>query len=253
MSSLPIIEVQQLVKSFHQQCVVNGIDLKIHKGDLVALIGPSGCGKSTLLRCLNGLESIDSGSIHFHDIRLESEKDIGKKEFQKRSLAVRQKVGMVFQSFNLFPHWTVNENLINPPMIVKKIDLQTAQQRADRLLEKVGLSSHKNQYPERLSGGQQQRAAIARALAMNPDIILYDEPTSALDPTLVAEVLRVMKNLDEEGLTQIVVTHEMRFAQEVADVIVFLEGGKIVEMGPPEQIFSNPKSEKTRQYLRNFL
>jgi ABC-type polar amino acid transport system ATPase subunit len=220
---------------------------------LVALIGPSGCGKSTLLRCINGLETIDEGSVQVGQTSLQSPLQIGQKEFQSRAQAVRRQVGMVFQSFNLFPHLTVLENVMKAPQVVRGASSAEAEKSAGEALAKVGLSEKVNHYPNQLSGGQQQRAAIARALAMSPKVLLYDEPTSALDPTLVNEVLRVMKKLDQEGMTQIVVTHEMRFARDVADRIVFIEDGRIVEMGPPAEIFAAPKSERTRAFLGNFL
>jgi polar amino acid transport system ATP-binding protein len=233
--------------------VVKDVSLHVEEGDLVALIGPSGCGKSTLLRCINGLETVNEGQIHVLNHVLESPDIIGDREFERRAQAVRQQVGMVFQSFNLFPHLTVLQNLMKAPMVVRGVSQQEAEATARELLTKVGLEDRDDHFPNELSGGQQQRAAIARALAMSPKLMLYDEPTSALDPTLVNEVLRVMKQLDQEGMTQIVVTHEMRFARDVADRIVFIEGGRIVEMGPPEQIFGNPQDERTRNFLRHFL
>lgn len=248
-----IVKIENLVKSFQHRSVIDGISLDVKEGDLIALIGPSGCGKSTLLRCLNGLETIDSGKAQIFDTVLSSPAEIGQKEFQRRSLAIRQKVGMVFQSFNLFPHLTILENIMKAPLVVSNMTKVAAEIRAKELLAKVGLSDRAYHFPDQLSGGQQQRAAIARALAMSPKILLYDEPTSSLDPALVNEVLLVMKQLDQEGMTQIVVTHEMRFARDVADKIVFLEHGSIVEMGPPDQIFGNPQDERTKSFLRHFL
>lgn len=247
-----VIRIQDLKKSFHSRAVIDGISIDVTKGDLVAIIGPSGCGKSTLLRCINGLETSDAGSVEVFGTELKSPDQIGQKEFQKRSLTVRQKVGMVFQNFNLFPHLTILENLIKAPMVVSKISKADAEVKARELLKKVGLADKAHHYPDQISGGQQQRAAIARALAMNPEILLYDEPTSALDPALVQEVLRVMKQLDQEGMTQLVVTHEMRFARDVADRIVFVDHGKIVEMGSPEEIFGNPQDPRTKNFLRHF-
>jgi len=247
-----VVQIQEVKKNFYGRPAVDGISLEVEEGDLVALIGPSGCGKSTLLRCVNGLETVDSGQIKVFDNTLHSPA-AGEKGFLKSAQAVRQQVGMVFQSFNLFPHLTVLENIIKAPRVVRGAIYEDAEQVAEGLLAKVGLGDKADHYPAQLSGGQQQRAAIARALAMSPKILLYDEPTSALDPTLVNEVLRVMKQLDQEGMTQIVVTHEMRFARDVADRIVFIEDGKIVEMGPPEQIFSNPQNERTRAFLGNFI
>ncbi len=248
-----IVTAQNVKKNFNHRIVVDGISLEADEGDLVALIGPSGCGKSTLLRCLNGLESIDDGRIQIYNTTLLSPRDIGSKLFNQRALAVRQKVGMVFQSFNLFPHLTILDNLKIAQKVVLGIDDAQAEITALEMLRKVGLEDKFDYFPGEISGGQQQRAAIARALAMAPKILLYDEPTSALDPTLVDEVLRVMKQLDNEGMTQIVVTHEMRFARDVADRIVYIEAGKIVEQGPPSQIFTNPQDERTRAFLKHFL
>lgn len=247
-----VVSIEGVKKQFNDLNVVNGISLDVEEGDLVALIGASGCGKSTLLRCINGLESVDGGLIRVLQTTLESPDTIGEREFYRRAKVVRRQVGMVFQSFNLFPHLTILENLMIAPRVVRSMGREEARQVATDLLRKVGLEDKANQFPIELSGGQQQRAAIARALVMNPKLMLYDEPTSALDPTLVNEVLRVMKQLDQEGMTQIVVTHEMRFARDVADRIVFVEGGQIVEMGPPEQIFGNPQDERTRNFLRHF-
>lgn len=248
-----VVRVQNLHCEYNDHLVVNGVSLDVEKGDLVALIGPSGCGKSTFLRCLNGLEALKSGEIQVYGTSLKSPREIGMAEFKDRAFAVRQQVGMVFQNFNLFPHLTVLQNVMIGPKVVQGMSPELAKDKALQLLIKVGLGDKAGRYPEQLSGGQQQRAAIARALALSPKILLYDEPTSALDPTLVNEVLRVMRQLDQEGMTQIVVTHEMRFARDVADRVVFLEKGQIVEMGPPEQVFGNPKDERTRNYLRHFL
>lgn len=248
-----VVTIKDVTKAFHDLPVVNGVSLEVEEGDLVALIGPSGCGKSTLLRCINGLETVDSGGIQVFQTELKSPHEIGERDFRKRAAAVRKQVGMVFQSFNLFPHLTVLENAMKAPVVVQGVATDAAEATARDMLAKVGLSDRADHFPHQLSGGQQQRAAIARALAMSPKVLLYDEPTSALDPTLVNEVLRVMKQLDLEGMTQIVVTHEMRFARDVADRIVFLEEGQIVEMGPPELIFGNPQNERTRAFLRHFL
>ncbi len=247
-----VASIQNLEKSFHGKPVLNGVSLDVVKGDLIAIIGPSGCGKSTLLRCINGLEFVDSGKIKVFNTEIESPSAIGHKEFHRRSLEVRQKVGMVFQSFNLFPHLSIVENIMVAQKVVIKRSHAEAEVKALELLKKVGLGEKAGNYPDQLSGGQQQRAAIARALAMSPEILLYDEPTSALDPALVNEVLRVMKQLDQEGMTQMVVTHEMRFAREVSDKIVFMDHGKIVEWGTPEEIFGNPKDERTKNFLRHF-
>ncbi|KAB8033813.1 amino acid ABC transporter ATP-binding protein [Fluviispira multicolorata] len=249
------ISVKNLKKKHGDLAVLCGIDLEVTPGELTVLIGPSGCGKSTLLRCLNGLETLDSGSIVINGVALERSEDSKSimKDFDKKARAIRENVGMVFQSFNLFPHLTLLENITKAPVVVKKMNVDLAHSQAKELLIKVGLERHADHYPCQLSGGQQQRAAIARALAMSPKAILYDEPTSALDPDLVHEVLQVMRTLDDEGMTQIVVTHEMRFARDVADHIVHMQEGRIVEMGTPEQIFSSPKDERTRRFLRNFL
>lgn len=252
MSAGPLISIQNIEKQFHTKPVLSGINLDILAGDLTAIIGPSGCGKSTLLRCLNGLEAIDQGVIEIDGTSLKSKSDLGRSEFERRALRIRQSVGMVFQSFNLFPHMTILENVARPPQIVKKMDRKLAEEKAHALLAKVGLSSHSSHLPHELSGGQQQRASIARALAMEPKILLYDEPTSALDPSLVNEVLQVMKQLDREGMTQIVVTHEMRFARDAADKIVFLEAGKVVEVGSPVQIFTAAHDSRTKDFLRHF-
>ena len=248
-----LVSIRNVQKAYHGRPVLNGIHLDVESGDLVALIGPSGCGKSTLLRCLNGLESLDSGEIEITGTQLRSQAELGEKEFHRRSKLIRKNVGMVFQSFNLFPHLTVLENITKAPVVVQGLDPKAAAEIAEKLLSKVGLAQHQDHYPYELSGGQQQRAAIARALALSPQILLYDEPTSALDPSLVDEVLQVMKQLDQEGMTQIVVTHEMRFARDVADKIVYIESGAIVEAGKPEQIFGNPQDERTRRFLRHFL
>lgn len=248
-----VIKIRDLKKSFHERTVIDGISIDVSKGDLIAIIGPSGCGKSTLLRCINGLETSDSGAVEVFGTELKSPNEIGHKEFTRRSLTVRQKVGMVFQNFNLFPHLTILENLMKAPVVVSKIPKADAEKTARELLKKVGLADKAHSYPDQISGGQQQRAAIARALAMSPEILLYDEPTSALDPELVQEVLRVMKQLDSEGMTQLVVTHEMRFARDVSDKVVFVDKGRIVEAGTPEQVFGNPQDERTKNFLRHFL
>lgn len=248
-----VVSVANISKEFHGKTVVDGISLNVEHGDLVALIGASGCGKSTLLRCINGLETVDDGEVQVLKTTLKCPSKIGAAEFNKRALAVRRDVGMVFQSFNLFPHLTILQNLTIAPKVVLGMAADVAERTAREHLAKVGLAEKAERFPNELSGGQQQRAAIARALVMTPKLMLYDEPTSALDPTLVNEVLRVMKQLDSEGMTQIVVTHEMRFARDVADRIVFIDHGKIVEQGTPEEIFGNPRDERTRSFLRNFL
>ena len=253
--SAPLIRVQGLEKSFAGVPVLRGVDLTVERGELIAIIGRSGCGKSTLLRCLNCLENFDRGRIESAGITLSrpASPACTDEEFRQRAHALRGKVGMVFQSFNLFPHRTVLENVALAPRIVKGMTREAAEEKARDLLAKVGLSEFADRYPTSLSGGQQQRTAIARALAMSPEVMLYDEPTSALDPELVDEVLEVMRALDHDGMTQIVVTHEMRFARDASDLVLFMEGGRIVERATPEQMFSHPQDERTRQYLRRFL
>lgn len=250
-----LIEIYALKKAFQGSPVLKGINLFVDAAQLTILIGPSGCGKSTLLRCLNGIEIFDEGRISIGGITLERNgaDSVVDGEFRRMTYQLRAMVGMVFQSFNLFPHMTVLENVARPPTIVKNVSRKEARVEALKLLEKVGLKDKANQFPQQLSGGQQQRAAIARALAMKPRVLLYDEPTSALDPALVDEVLEVMKELDADGITQLVVTHEMRFARDAADKIVFMDGGLIVEEGPPGKIFSEPADIRTRQFLKRFI
>lgn len=231
-------------KSFQGAAVLRGVSLQIFSGKLTVLIGPSGCGKTTLLRCLNGLEIPDRGRI-----TLGADGEAGTMDAQQ----LRSRIGMLFQQFNLFPHLTVLENITLAPTVVKRQPLAEAQAAARELLQKVGLLTHANHYPAQLSGGQQQRAAIARALAMQPSVMLYDEPTSALDPWMADEVLQVMKQLAADGMTQVVVTHEMRFAREAADRVVFLDEGVVVEEAPPEKIFTSPCKERTRRFLKKFL
>ncbi|MFL0197553.1 amino acid ABC transporter ATP-binding protein [Clostridium sp. WILCCON 0269] len=237
-----MIEGVNLTKSFNNLTVFKDLNIKVKKGEVLVVIGASGSGKSTLLRCLNHLEELDSGSIIIEGEKL-NPKD--KKVLRK----ITTKMGMVFQSFNLFPHMTAIENVMEAPLVVKKEKKVKVLERAKKLLDKVGLADKRDYYPSKLSGGQQQRVAIARALAMNPDIMLFDEPTSALDPELVGEVLNVMKDLAKDGMTMVVVSHEMGFAKEVADRVIFMDGGKIVEQGTPEEIFSNPKEERTKAFL----
>ncbi len=240
-----MIKVENLNKSFGDLHVLKDINLTVYESDVVCLLGSSGSGKSTLLRCLNFLEKKDSGSIIIEDEQIEtSTHNINE---------VRQKIGMVFQHFNLFPHKTVLENIIEAPIMVKKIAKDTAKQEALELLRKVGLDDKADVYPNKLSGGQKQRVAIARALAMKPDIMLFDEPTSALDPELVGEVLATMKELAQDGMTMVIVTHEMGFAREVADQILFMHEGNILEKGTPDQIFENPKEERTREFFGSQL
>ncbi|MDO7789029.1 amino acid ABC transporter ATP-binding protein [Desulforamulus aquiferis] len=240
-----MIEIQGLNKSFGSLHVLHDIDLNVNDREVVVLIGASGSGKSTLLRCINFLEFKDSGSIKLMG------QDIDPKFCDINE--IRQKVGMVFQHFNLFPHRTVLENIIEAPIYVKKTPPNEATETALNLLEKVGLSDKADYYPSQLSGGQKQRVAIARALAMNPDIMLFDEPTSALDPELVNEVLLVMKDLARDGMTMVVVTHEMGFAREVADRVIYMDEGRIVEEGAPELIFENPIQSRTMDFLGKVL
>ncbi|WP_022916672.1 amino acid ABC transporter ATP-binding protein [Ruania albidiflava] len=236
-----IIEVTDLHKSFGDNEVLTGIDLSVSDGEVVCVIGPSGSGKSTLLRCLNRLEDITGGDVVVDGHRL-SDRNI-------RIDDVRAEIGMVFQQFNLFPHKSVIENIMLAPMMVRQLGKEQARERGRALLAKVGLAEKENEYPSRLSGGQQQRVAIARALAMEPKIMLFDEPTSALDPELVGEVLAVMKQLALEGMTMVVVTHEMGFAREVGDRVIFMDDGVIVEEGDPVQVFDNPRHTRTRAFL----
>lgn len=240
-----MIQIKHLSKSFGQLQVLKDIDLDIQKNEVVVLIGASGSGKSTMLRCLNFLETIDSGEITLNGEKV----DLKKTNLNK----VREKVGMVFQHFNLFPHKTVLENVIEAPIYVKKQKRQVVVQKAMQLLRKVGLEDKANHYPDQLSGGQKQRVAIARALAMEPEIMLFDEPTSALDPELVGEVLQVMKDLAKEGMTMVIVTHEMGFAREVADRVLMFAEGKVVEEGHPDEFFNQPKHERTQKFLKQIL
>ncbi|UIO45333.1 amino acid ABC transporter ATP-binding protein [Brevibacillus brevis] len=240
-----MIRVQNLKKSFGKVEVLKDVTLQVGKGEVVVLIGASGSGKSTLIRCINFLEIKDGGEIYIEGNSIDPKKD----DLTK----VRQKVGMVFQHFNLFPHKTVLENIMEAPLIAKKADKEETKQEALRLLQKVGLSEKADAYPSSLSGGQKQRVAIARSLAMKPEIMLFDEPTSALDPELVGEVLETMKQLAQEGMTMIIVTHEMGFAKEVADWVAFMNQGKIIEMARPQEIFNNPKEERTREFLNRVL
>ena len=234
-----MIAVKDLKKSFGKLTVLDGISLNIEKGDVICLVGPSGCGKSTFLRCLNRLEEPTGGHV-FLDGQEVTEKDID---------ATRAKMGMVFQHFNLFPHKTVKQNITLAPVLLKRKTQAEADAQAMELLERIGLADKADTYPNMLSGGQKQRIAIVRALAMDPEVLLFDEPTSALDPEMVGEVLELMKDLAKSGMTMVVVTHEMGFAREVADRVIFMEGGVVVEDGTPEQVFDHPKSERTKDFL----
>ncbi|MCM3746071.1 amino acid ABC transporter ATP-binding protein [Paenibacillus pasadenensis] len=239
------IRVEGLKKSYGSNHVLKGIDMQVRQGEVVCVIGPSGSGKSTLLRCMNRLEDITEGRVIVDD------KDINDRSVDINK--VRENIGMVFQHFNLFPHFNVLKNIMFTPVELGKQNEEQARSTALRLLERVGLSDKAEAYPHQLSGGQKQRVAIARALAMNPDIMLFDEPTSALDPEMVGEVLGVMKDLAREGMMMMVVTHEMGFAREVADRVVFMDGGYIVEEGPPEELFGRPKHERTISFLEKVL
>jgi len=241
----PIIDIRDISKSFGRLRVLGGVSLSIAAGEVVVVCGPSGSGKSTLLRCINGLESIDGGEILIEGQRVD------RRPSKVRRLSPR--VGMVFQSFNLFPHLTILQNLMLAPTRVSKVGRDDAAARAKRLLGLVGIAEKADAYPDMLSGGQQQRVAIARALCMEPNVMLFDEPTSALDPEMINEVLDVMKKLAANGMTMIVVTHEMGFAREVADRIVFMDGGQIVEEGAPAAFFGNPREERTRRFISKIL
>ena len=239
-----MIEIKGLCKSFGADEVLKGIDLSIDEKEVVVIIGPSGSGKSTLLRCINHLEEPTAGEVIVDGITLSSEANINK---------VREEVGMVFQRFNLFPHMTVLENIMLAPMKVKHAVRAEAEKTARELLARVGLAEKADAYPDNLSGGQQQRVAIARALAMHPKVMLFDEPTSALDPEMVGEVLDVMRALAREGMTMVIVTHEMGFAREVGDRLLFMDEGRIVESGVPREVFEHPKEERTRSFLSKVL
>jgi len=245
-----MILVEKLVKSYHSNRVLDGIDHAQRRGEAVVVIGPSGCGKSTFLRCLNQLEASDAGRITIGGITVEGGQALRTRQQRERQRQLRLQAGMVFQSFNLFPHLSVLENITTAPIVVRQMSPADAQIRARALLAKVGLAEKAAAYPSQLSGGQQQRVAIARALAMEPQVMLFDEPTSALDPELRDEVLRVMRQLADEGMTMIVVTHEMQFARDIADRVLFVEGGRVAEAGPPEELLSNPRHERTREFLR---
>jgi ABC-type polar amino acid transport system ATPase subunit len=240
-----LVELESVRKSFGDNLVLDGIDLTIDRGEVVVIAGPSGSGKSTMLRCINGLEGIDSGDVRFAGRSLAGAgKSVNK---------MRAEIGMVFQSFNLFAHRSVIDNLTMAPIEVKGLDKRAARERAERLLERVGLTEKADAFPADLSGGQQQRVAIARALAMEPRLMLFDEPTSALDPEMIREVLDVMRDLARDGMTMAVVTHEMGFAREVGDRIVFIDFGTIVEQGPPDEFFANAQSERARDFVDKII
>jgi ABC-type polar amino acid transport system ATPase subunit len=241
----PLVALRGVRKSFGDNVVLDGIDLSIARGEAIVVAGPSGSGKSTMLRCVNGLESIDEGSITVDGDRIDT---------AGRGLAtLRRDIGMVFQSFNLFPHMTVERNVMLAPVKVRGVAEAEARRRAHELLGQVGIPQKAKDYPADLSGGQQQRVAIARALAMDPKLMLFDEPTSALDPEVIREVLDVMRDLARSGMTMIVVTHEMGFAREVCDRLVFIDGGRIVEEGPPDEFFTNARSERAREFVDKII
>jgi polar amino acid transport system ATP-binding protein len=275
-----IIDVKGLHKYYQGFHILKGIDFTANAGQLISIIGRSGCGKTTFLRCLNCLEILDEGRVRIAGVTISRKSDekqkkevartktlkklaklpfkdnsskIADEDFLMKAHTIRKRVGMLFQSFNLFPHLTVLENVMLAPRIVKKETADQATLRAFGLLEKVGMEEFADRYPNQLSGGQAQRVAIARSLAMSPQVMLYDEPTSALDPELVEEVTGVMRNLHREGMTQVIVTHAMNFARNASDLIVYMEDGKIIEISPPDELFSNPKDERTRNYLKLFL
>lgn len=239
-----IVSVKNLCKRYDELTVLDNISFSVQKGEVVVIVGPSGCGKSTLLRCLNGLEEIQDGRIFLDGDKIETNRN--------KNNGLCEKIGMVFQSYDLFPHKTILQNITLAPILVKKRKRKEVEVEALALLERVGLSSKKDSYPRQLSGGQKQRVAIVRALIMHPEVLLLDEITAALDPEMVREVLDVVLNLAREGRTMLIVTHEMQFARAVADRMLFLEGGKIVEEGEPEEFFEHPKTERLRQFLQTF-
>ena len=238
------LKISGLVKSYGDNTILNGLDLTIQKGEVVVILGPSGCGKSTLLRCINGLETINAGEITLDGVNISN----NPKELPK----IRQRIGMVFQSYDLFPHKTILDNITLAPMKVQKRDRKEVEAEAEALLQRVGLLEKKDAYPRQLSGGQKQRVAIVRSLCMHPEIMLFDEVTAALDPEMVREVLDVMLELAQQGLTMVIVTHEMQFARAVADRVVFIDGGNIVEEAPPEQFFTAPKTQRAQAFLNTF-
>lgn len=243
-----MLEIKNVYKSFGKLDVLKGVSLTVNKGDVVVIVGPSGSGKTTLFRCVNFLEQADSGSIEFDDIKTPLNH-----ASKKTILSIRKKTGFVFQNYNLFNNKTALENVMEGLVIGRRMPKKQAEEIAKKALDKVGLSDKYNNYPKSLSGGQQQRVGIARAIAPNPDVILFDEPTSALDPELIEDVLSVIKKLADEGTTMIIITHEMSFAEEVASHVIFMDGGTIVEQGSPQQIFHTPKEERTRKFLKRVL
>ncbi len=238
------LEVSGLVKRFGTETVLDGIDLSVHKGEVVVVLGPSGCGKSTLLRCMNGLESPSDGNIFLDGEEVSSK--------AKKITLLRQKIGMVFQSYDLFPHKNIMDNITLAPVKVQKRSKKEVEQQAEKLLKRVGLWEKRKAYPRELSGGQKQRVAIVRALCMNPEVMLFDEVTAALDPEMVREVLDVMLELANQGMTMVIVTHEMQFARAIADRILFLDNGNIVEDSRPDEFFTNPKTQRAKEFLQTF-
>ncbi len=251
---MAILEVRNLSKSFTRLDVLKDISFDVNKGEVVSVIGPSGSGKSTLLRCVNQFERIDSGSIKICDITMAENDENGKATYSDKNTLreIRLKIGLVFQNFNLFPHMSVLKNIMEAPVHVLKQDKEAAKANALKLLQKMGLSDKANEYPCHLSGGQQQRVSIARALALSPEILFFDEPTSALDPELTGEILKVIKELAAENMTMVIVTHEMQFAKEISDRVIFMDGGYIIENGTPEEIFENTSNERTKQFLERY-
>ena len=251
---MPILSVSQLNKAFGEVQVLRGISFEVNKGEVLSVIGPSGSGKSTLLRCCTLLERADAGRIAYDDLVMADTGADGKAEYSPSPVLqqIRRRFGLVFQNFNLFPHFSVLRNLTEAPVRVLKVPKKEAEDRVRALLEKVGLSGRENAYPCELSGGQQQRVAIARALAMQPELLFFDEPTSALDPELTGEILKVIRSLAEEHMTMVIVTHEMAFARDVSDRLIFMDGGVIVEQGNPRQVIDHPQNERTRAFLSRF-
>ncbi len=251
---MAILEVRNISKKFNKTQVLKDISFDVNVGEVVAIIGPSGSGKSTLLRCINQLEKVNGGTIKVCDMDMIVGYNNNKPLYTEPKLLreIRLKIGLVFQNFNLFPHMSVKKNIIQAPIDVLKQDKQTANETADKLLDKMGLSEKENAYPCDLSGGQQQRVSIARALALNPEILFFDEPTSALDPELTGEILKVIKDLAKDKMTMVIVTHEMAFARDVADHVIFMDEGVIVEEGAPDEVFGNTQNERTKQFLQRF-
>lgn len=251
---MSMLEVKNLSKSFEKLTVLKDISFSVEKGEVVAIIGPSGSGKSTLLRCINQLEKVSGGIIRVCGMDMLETDENGKTVYASSKILhdIRLKIGLVFQNFNLFPHMNVLKNITEAPICVLKQDKASAEKKAMELLEKMGLSNKAKAYPCELSGGQQQRVSIARALALNPDMLFFDEPTSALDPELTGEILKVIKELAADGMTMVIVTHEMAFARDVADHIIFMEGGVIVEEGSPDKLFGSSATERTKQFLQRY-